>query len=349
MSYLTCLGTVVSPRLTLKSLIKTQPRLFTVLVGESATDRKSTTLKIVAEHFRSVLKEDFNDCWGIGSAEGLKKVLRKKGSSGTESIGALLTFDELKAFVSKCNIDSSVLLPIVNTLFESNMYETHTKKQDIYISDAYLSMLAATTINTYERIYNPAFLDIGFPNRIFLVPGTAKRRHSVPKEIPENDIAKMEENLKKVLKHVDKNEKLEITNDAKKFYHNWYMNIKSSIHAKRLDTYSLRFMLLLAVNNLKSEIDLEVVKQAIALCDWQFEVRKMHDPIDAETKSATLEESIRRNLKKAPLKDYELKQKIGANRTGLWFYEAAKKNLQKAGEIKFDKKSKSWIYCGDHE
>jgi hypothetical protein len=229
------------------------------------------------------------------------------------------------------------------------MYETHTKKQDIYISDAYLSMLAATTINTYERIYNPAFLDIGFPNRIFLVPGTAKRRHSVPKEIPENDIAKMEENLKKVLKHVDKNEKLEITNDAKKFYHNWYMNIKSSIHAKRLDTYSLRFMLLLAVNNLKSEIDLEVVKQAIALCDWQFEVRKMHDPIDAETKSATLEESIRRNLKKAPLKDYELKQKIGANRTGLWFYEAAKKNLQKAGEIKFDKKSKSWIYCGDHE
>jgi hypothetical protein len=349
MAYLTCLGAVVSPRLTLKSAIKTQPRLFTVLVGESATDRKSTTLKLTIEHFESVLKKDFNACWGIGSAEGLCKILKKRGLTDAETIGTLLTFDELKAFVSKCNIDSSVLLPIVNTLFESNLYESHTKKQDINIEDAYLSMLAATTIHTYERIYNSAFLDIGFPNRVFLVPGTAKRQHSVPIEIPHKEIIKMKENLQGVLKHVGQNMKLEMTPEAYKHYDDWYMNLESSIYAKRLDTYSLRFMLLLAINNFKPEIDLEIVEQAIALCNWQFEVREMYDPIDAETKSAKLEESIRRNLRKGPLKDYELKQKTGANRVGLWFYESAIKNLQKAKEIGRDKKLKKWIYLSSFE
>ena len=46
------------------------------------------------------------------------------------------------------------------------------------------------------------------------------------------------------------------------------------------------------------------------------------------------------------LKDYELKQKTGANRAGLWIYESALKNLQRAKEIRWDTKSKQWIYVG---
>lgn len=342
-SYLACLGAVISPRLKLHSELDPQARIFAVLLGESATERKSTTLKIVAKHFRSVV-EDFNICWGVGSAEGLQKVLKRKTINDNKPIGTLLTYDELKAFVSKCNIDSSVLLPIVNTLFESNLYETHTKKQDIRIDDAYLSMMAATTINTYERIYNPAFLDIGFPNRIFLVAGTAERKHSIPEKIPEHETAIMEDNLIKVLQHVGQGFELEVTPEANEIYHQWYMSLEKTIHAKRLDTYSLRFMMLMAVNNLKHEIDLDTVKDAIALCDWQLEVRKMYDPIDAEGKTAKMEESIRRVLKRKDLKDYQLKQTTNANRLGLWVFESAKNNLKRSGEIARDNKSKRWFY-----
>ena len=41
---------------------------------------------------------------------------------------------------------------------------------------------------------------------------------------------------------------LEITPEALALYESWYMNLEQSIHTKRLDTYAMRFMILLAVN-----------------------------------------------------------------------------------------------------
>jgi hypothetical protein len=62
---------------------------------------------------------------------------------------------------------------------------------------------------------------------------------------------------------------------------------------------SLRLMMLLAVNNLKNEIDTETVNHAIDLCNWQLEVRKMYDPIDADNAIAKVEVAIRRYLGKS--------------------------------------------------
>jgi hypothetical protein len=168
MGYLTCLGAYFAPYLSVNSELKTQPRLFTVLVGESAIERKSTALSKVIGVFKQAFP-DFKACWGIGSAEGLQRVLKKKDSAAliVDRAGVCLVFDEFKSFVSKCNIESSVLLPIVNTLFEQNMYETHTKNKSVVIDDACLSLLAATTKETYERIYSNTFIAIGFPNRVF--------------------------------------------------------------------------------------------------------------------------------------------------------------------------------------
>lgn len=154
----------------------------------------------------------------------------------------------------------------------------------------------------------------------------------------------MNENLVKVLQHIGEGCELDFTENAKAYYHDWYMNLEPSIHAKRLDTYSLRLMMLLAINNLKSVIDQETAEHATALCDWQLEVRKLHDPIDAESNIAKMEEKIRRCLKKSPLKDWELKRKTGANRAGLWVYDTAMRNLRKADEISWTKTKRQWIY-----
>jgi hypothetical protein len=342
MAYITCLGAVVSPKLTIKSSLNTQPRLFTVLLGESATDRKSTAINVTTKHFNSIVN-NFNSCWGIGSAEGLQRLMKKKEDQ--DPFGTLLIYDELKAFVSKCKIDSSVLLPMVNTLFENNIYENHTKAHSVRIDSGYLSMLGASTLQTYERIYTPSFMAIGFPNRVFLVPGTATSTHPIPEEISEEDQNILRENLKKILINSGDGLTLDFTLDAQEEYECWYKKIRNinSIHAKRLDTYSLRLMILLAVNSSKSEIDIEVVKAAIALCDWQFEVRKQYDPVDADTKVAEMEEKIRRHLKRESLKDYRLKQKVNAHKSGLQIYSLALKNLQGANEIKRNPKDNQWF------
>jgi len=152
------------------------------------------------------------------------------------------------------------------------------------------------------------------------------------------------ENLIKVLKRVGDGLTLRVESDAREYYDHWYLNLEESIHSRRLDTYSIRLMMLLAANSLKNTIDLETAKHATALCDWELEIRKMYDPIDADSNMAKMEESIRRNLLKAPLKDWELKRKTGAHRAGLWVYNNAVKNMERCGEIGWDKRYSKWHY-----
>jgi len=183
---------------------------------------------------------------------------------------------------------------------------------------------------------------IGFTNRLFLVPGTAERKHPLPFKIPDSDKFALKSKLNDVLQNVGVFKELDIKAKARDLYQDWYMNMERSIHAKRLDTYALRLMSLLAVNDLKDEIDDETVSRVIKLCDWQLAVRKIHDPIDADNKIAKMEEKIRRELSRGPRKEYELKQKVNANRAGLWAFDTAKKNLERANEMAWDKKSKMW-------
>jgi len=335
MSYLTCLGTILSKRLTLASEIAPQPRLYTLLLGQSADERKSTSLDKTIEHFMDATNS-FEVCRGVNSAEGLQIILKKNKH------GLLLSLDEFKQFVSKCKIDSSVLLPCVNTLFESNWYESRTKSSEVKLEDAHLSLLTASTVQTYDRIWHSSFTDIGFNNRLFIVPGTAERKHSFPAKISDYDKFQLKGKLDKILRHVGGHLELDITKGAYDIYHNWYMTMERSVHAKRLDTYAMRLMTLLAVNDLKNEVDEETVRNVIKLCDWQLEVRKFYDPIDADTGIAKMEEKIRRHLRKKALKDFQLKQSVNAHRAGLWAYDNALKNLVRAKEIELSKKKKRW-------
>lgn len=332
MSFLTCLGSVVSDRLTLRSELAPQPRLYTLLLGESADDRKSTAISKTVEFFRTAI-QSFTVCWGVGSAEGLQARMEKENR-------LLLALDEFRQFVSKSKIEASVLLPCVTTLFESNRYESHTKQSSILLERAHLSLLAASTISTYENTWSSQFTDIGFNNRLWLVPGGAERRFSIPEKASEIDRYRVVQMLAAVLEHIDRHRELDITPKAKALFHTWYMELPRSIYTKRLDTYAMRLMSLLAVNDLKPEVDEETILKVMLLCDHQFKVRQLHDPIDADNEAAKLEEKIRRVLAaRGRLSDRDLKRHVHADRKGLWLYETAKGNLQRSGELRFDRKT----------
>src|SRR5208337_3153442 len=72
-SFLTCLGSVLADKVTLESQIEPQPRLNTLLLGESADDRKSTAIDQTVKFFhRFSVDKILNVCHGLGSAEGLQ-------------------------------------------------------------------------------------------------------------------------------------------------------------------------------------------------------------------------------------------------------------------------------------
>ena len=334
-SFLTCLGNLLADKLKLKSEIEPQPRLYTVLIGESADDRKSTAANKTISFFRETLTEDFNVCYGVGSAEGLQKRLKD-----AEPSKLLLFLDEFKQFVSKCKIDSSVLLPCVNTLFESNRYESQTKTTSINLEESYLSILACTTKATFDSMWSSTFTDIGFNNRLWLVPGSGKRKFAIPKQIPISSKNKIKKLLGETCGLIGEMLQMDIVDDAESLHQKWYENIKSSVHAKRIDTYAMRLMPLLAINDKKTTVDKKTVEKVIALANWQLKVRNELDPVDADNTVAKIEEKIRRQLRKKSMKTSELKQYTNARKAGLWFFDAALKNLIKAGEISFDSKTK---------
>ena len=334
MSYLTCLGAMLSNRITLKTELRPQARLYMVILGESADDRKSTAVSKTVDFFLSAVT-DFRVCFGVGSAEGLQRRFLKDAS-------VLLVYDELKAFVGKAKVDGSILLPMVCTLFESNRYESHTKDREIILTEARLSILAASTIETYERCWDSAFQDIGMTNRLFIVPGQGKRQHAIPGRVPSHEWDVMKNDLGKILRVASMTPELDITPGARALYESWYLNLEQSIHTKRLDTYALRFLILLAVNAGKSEVDEPIVQDAIDLMNWQLQARRMHDPVDADSAIAKIEEKIRRVLTTGPRSEYELKRAVHYSRIGTWVYNNAVRNLTKSNEIHFDKAAKAW-------
>ena len=334
LSYLTALGSILGSRLTLVSELRPQPRLYTVILGESADDRKSTAISKTCSFFHSAVM-DFKPCYGVNSAEGLQKKLEKDGST-------LLVFDELRAFVGKAKADGSVLLPCVTSLFDLNHYESNTKDREVILSNAYLSILAASTVETYERTWDSSFTDIGMTNRLFIVPGAGRRRFAIPGRVPRHEWEAMKYELAQVLKAAADKPELDVTPAARALYEHWYLNLEQTIHTKRLDTYAMKFMLLLAVNAEKTEIDEDVMGRVIELSNWQLRARRLHDPINADSKIATIEEKIRRLLEVGPMTEFSLKRAIHYNRIGTWVFDNARKNLQKSQEITFDKESKKW-------
>lgn len=331
-SFLTSLGALVSGKATIKNALSIQPRMYTLLLGETSGGRKSTAIKIVTRFFADALKEDdFKISWGFGSAEGLQKRL-------ADAQNLLFCLDEFKSFVSKATIKSSVLLPAVTQLFESNEYENQTKTSHIKIVNGHLSMLAASTIDTYTRTWDSSFTDIGFLNRIFLVVGKSERKYAFPKKLNDTYTQRFKSELQAIVKRIYDADKgileLEFTSEASEIHNEWYKHRESSMYSHRLNAYALRLMILFVLNEGKARIDKEIVDKVITLIGWQLEIRRVLSPVEGDNPAAIMEEKIRRMLSaKGDMTKRELRQYTNADRGGLWLFDAALSNLIKAEDV----------------
>jgi hypothetical protein len=199
MSYLALLGLAVGHKLTLSSQRRYRPNFYMVLLGESGKTRKSTAIEETVGFFTDALADKcFTVCRGAASGEAL-------GKKFEENLNVLLYYDELKVFVNKANIQNSTLLSAVNILFETTRYENFKTKDPLIIDNAHLSVIAASTTDTYAEMFSPKYLDIGFNNRLFLVPGDSDKCIPVPLPIPADETKFMKKELGDCLKLIDKN------------------------------------------------------------------------------------------------------------------------------------------------
>ena len=133
-----------------------------------------------------------------------------------------------------------------------------------------------------------------------------------------------------------------IEEQARNIFDRWYFSTEPSPFTKRLDGYGLRLMIILAFNEGLSSITPAVVEKVVKLLDWQLEVRRELDPIDAESSIAKMEEAVRRALTPGPMVKRDLQRKVSYNRAGIYVWDMATSNLLREEEIYFDSKTKTY-------
>jgi len=328
---LTLLGSLACDRgLELEIGIRVEPRLYTVLLGESGDVKKSTAIKRTVEFFKSLRNPrggPLRELNGVASAEGLARELG-------DFANTVVVYDEFRAFLDKCKIQGSALLSAVASLFEGGDWDNATKsaRHSVHIRNSKLSLLAACTTQTWQGVWGRDAIAIGLPNRLFVVYAEARPRVAWPNPANSDSMGQLAQRIERQLAALPL--RLKITDDAKRGWEDWYLSRPTSEHVKRLDTIGFRLMALLALSMDKNEVDNDVVRVAVQILDYELRVRMYHDPIDADSVVAKMEEKIRRAVaNKGKLAKRELRRLISADRDGIWAFDRALENLQRCGDV----------------
>lgn len=320
-------GAAVSGYLKLNIGTDSRTNLYSMLLGSSADAKKSTALHKVRNFMESCdmpSKLNLKVVDGVGSAEGLAKELQK-------SSRVLLFYDELRALMEKTKIQASALLPMVTSLFEGSNWSNSTKDHGVEVKNVHLSLIGCCTPETYEKLWSTEAISIGLPNRFVVVTGNKKDKVAWPRMPDTHTLDALRVKIQQQLALLPKT--FDITDDAKVAWEKWYYNLPSSECAKRLDAIGFRLLPIFAMTMDKSSVDLQVIDIVTQILDYEFHLRKLIDPIDADTLIARLEEKIRRQLGKCPMTLSDLKRQTNASRSGYWAFNCALENLKKAGEI----------------
>lgn len=350
----TCFGLAISPFVRLDLAFDVRPNQFTDLLGESARPRKSTAMKVAVSAWEKpeVDNPHFRVEWGVGSAEGFARVFN--GWSKTvpaDNRPTLFALDELQLLVEKAKQRGSILLQMLATLFESENYDGTTVKKRVRLRGCRVALLGASTIDTYANMWTQEFTAIGFPNRLFLVKGDAEKQVAIPKAPPATQVESLRERSYSLVNGIkawsqQTEGRLGLSDRAQRRWTEYYPTIDRSVHAKRLDAYAFRWMMLLALSQEEFEVSDQTVERAIELVEYELRVRKLYDPIDADNNIARLEEKIRRLMADGELgRDYTWRyifQFTNARRVGNWFLDTALGNLVRSGEIERVGTKKAW-------
>jgi signal transduction histidine kinase len=281
---------------------------------------------------------------GLGSAEGLAKTIQKRGYTN-----CLLVFDELRTFVDKAKIEGSILLSIVNTLFDETRAENHTKGHDIELENVHLSLLSACTLDTFANLFDANFVAIGFPNRLLLVLDESKASIPVPRDVPPEIEQALAQDLGAILYNLRPYTPanpliVRLTPEALALWGEFYQTIPRTVTGTRIDAIALRLAMLMAISAHKTEIDADVIRAAIEIAKWQLAVRDEVMPVEASNAIAALEQRICKKLKShGPLRERDLRRYVHAERVGLWAFSTALSNLQQAGMVRYDPKKRVFV------
>lgn len=332
-SLLTFAGAAAEGRLSFAHRFFCSTRLYTVIVGQSAASKKSSSMNAA----RYQIVENMTEfgmlklCEGVGSGEGLLNALN-------EVKDTVLLYDEILTLFQKMKIESSSLLGGLNTLYEHGVWENKLKdKKNIdRVEGAHLSLLGCTTDDAFGRLMTREQIDLGLPNRLFIIHMAKKPREAFPPLT--YDMNALNAARHRIgLQFASLPRKFEFTEEGQKLWAEWYTNLPDIAEIRRLDNIGLRLLPILCLTCDKTQADEQIVRTLLKILDYALRVRQAYQPLEANSKYAECEQEIMNVLRRSgPLAHRNLQQLAHGSRHGTDLFKKVLQDLRGDEQIHFN-------------
>jgi len=358
-SALTVFSTLVCGNYTLDTSLRVKPTMYTILLGESGLSRKSVAIKSVVEFFADALGDTFIErvfSGYFGSGEGILRKLSTLGEKNPKGLAQLLWYvDEFEEVMSRGSMEGSVLAPVLQQLYEDTNFEYYSLSKSLSVGNAYLNIISASTIDTFNSMWSGKMTEGGLFNRMWLVAPEDTERMAIPDSFGDS-LDYLKDALKELVLQIDagpcisfgdKTVKVPHTKtivmspEAKELWSSFYLQdllnmIRSDPEcARRLDAYGLRLAILLSLSKGElEEISADTIREVIMLLRYEYLVRVDLKPPDAKNDIARIEQIIMRKLQSSKEVNRRELYRLGVcQRYGTGMFEKALENLHKTGFV----------------
>lgn len=214
-----------------------QPRLFAIVVGDTARGRKGAArgvVKRLTENAEKVGNIDIGTGQNIGltswterhylkgltSGEGLISAIEDLGADGR----VLVVEEEFARLITSAAREGSTMSPLIREAFDNNSLRVVNKNSPLAVSGAYVSIIGNITQGELMAALGGKSATEtlnGFGNRFLYI--ASRRTKLIPEtKIPEREIVRANAELRDALKRARRIEEMFLSGPASKLWQEWY-------------------------------------------------------------------------------------------------------------------------------
>src|SRR5580704_1559265 len=177
-AFLTIVGALIGRQAWVTYSRPTYPNLFTLLVGETASARKSTVMAFALDLMTAVVESTqakVKPLYGLASVEGLAAAMKNGDSPDPYRI--VVIEDELKSLLRKAQQKGvSNLIPRLTELYNCGpSFEVNTKTDKAIIKNPFACIVSASTPVWFAESIGESEISGGFLNRWTMFAGKIER------------------------------------------------------------------------------------------------------------------------------------------------------------------------------
>lgn len=229
---LVALGNVVGPDVKVRVNGHKLPlNMFLLLVGDTATSRKGTSLRIVKQPYIAGQQPGLShyahtriDTGSVRSGEAMVEILC--ANEGEIDCRLLIASEEITEIFTVASWENSTLRDVLRKAYDGGRVDCKSRKNKLVAEDAHVSIIGHTTKSQFGQLFSGTDMANGVANRFLVVP--AKRATPIldtsgMQETDICDLAAQIEACRVWAQNGGEPRVLDLTPDAKKLWNAYYL------------------------------------------------------------------------------------------------------------------------------